>query len=652
MILKQTLKTLSLAVLTMVMLLILPFSQAAAVGGILVGSDFETNLSPLAGFNLGNYTSITEGTDSVYGKTTIVSNTGGVSYGGLSLADLDGDVSESFTIKAAFRRQNILNPFTLRFLTDSTATTYADLLKFTNNNLVLVDGVKMCSYKANTWYEIEMTYNKTGFIIFTINGGEFENARFYKATATKLGFTLFRGWYAGANIKEDNGFELGYFYYDSTKQVSKGVWENELNFESGVNVHDWSDASAIHSNGNWQIYNSDLISGTTRIFDVVDMDDSHGKALKVNRFNPYVKQLRHFFDQPGSFPDPAMNEQLLIVEGSYKQDYLGQLKLSLTPAVGMGTTFYIFESKSGTWDGTFLFCGTEATEKMPYTSGGWMRFRASLDFATDTTKLEYWMEDSPQQVITLTDTQKLKDITKLSQIVYMPLVGDQENSAGYLDDVRVYEKASLRSINSLPENGATGVSPVIMPTVSFNMPLNQESINGAVVTLTGAGIEDGDYTTCLSPLGNGICVKLNKDLKPNETYTLTVSNVTDIFGQKLTDAQTVTFTTCDLIVVTSCTFNGVEKENAALLPGSDLNINVHIKTGDSLTRDILVLYGIYEKDSDQFVVGDAVYKSTNEDDFSKILAVPKVEGKSYYAKVFIWNTFSSLKPYLNAISTN
>lgn len=502
---------------------------------------------------------------------------------------------------------------------------------------------------ANTWYDITMTWNlKTNNLLLKIDGGTFDNASVTLTGAKAITTTadapvtgVMIGWnenYTHGDT-QNHGFDIASMSLSnvgSTTQITK----DELLFEnSTLGAHAAVAGSGEWTDGNWKIQKwmfTETRTGRNKT-EVVSTGDSHDMAMKLTEeaSSPYWLE---------NIPATALTGKV-VIEAAYKDagDQNSQMRLLLTDS--NGTAKQILKAKDTTGQ-TFIFCDAEETILEPDTTD-WLRMRLIVDLESDTAEVSYWSEGNPTDIVTYYspegDTSFTGALTDIANVRFEPF-GRSADTVMYIDNPSVSSgSVTLYAEDVAPANNATKVSVGVKPAISFNAPVKVAEI----FTLTD---EDGNTvagTAGLTADGRGLAFYPAEELKPATTYTLTANGtVTDVFGDTAAVNETITFTTDDVIAVNDVTFGGAISEGALI--AGDLTATVDITTCDGAARDILVLIGLYDSTTKELKDFDVDYQNTADYDNTLTVTVP--ETGSYYPVVYIWNNYSSLKPYVAPIT--
>ena len=490
---------------------------------------------------------------------------------------------------------------------------------------------------VGTWYDITTTYNlKTSTMILKVNGGAINEtvtiSDMRAVSGTVTGIMI--GWESSPAVDAGWDFDIESMSLSNVGSTSV-ISKDELLFEnSTLGAHAAKMDATKWTDGKWDIEKWIFSStyGANKV-EVVSTGDSHDYAMKLTGAASQPHRMNYTFDT-------AVTDKL-VIEAATKDagDGNGQFRLQV------GGKYILYGND--TTGNTMQFCGETAEDKLisELDSTDWVRTRVILDLESDTAEVSYWSEGNPTDIVTYTSTGSA-NVTGLSSISTLKIqpYGKNAETELYVDNISVSTgSVTLFAENVAPANNATKVSVGVKPEITFNAPVKVAEI----FTLTD---EDGNTvagTAGLTADGRGLAFYPAEELKPATTYTLTANGtVTDVFGDTAAVNETITFTTDDVITVNDVAFGGAISEGA-LVPG-DLTATVDITTCDGTARDILVLMGLYDSETKELKDFDVKYLNTA--DYDETLTVTVPTAGDYYPVVYVWNNYSSLKPYVAPIT--
>ncbi len=679
---KLTGKTLSLILAVMMLVSLVPLSAAAATvkvsesfGGF-SAEQLETTYTSTSAFTSGNATAPwarngvasivaqpkkdADGTEYLHIEPTTVDTT--VSLNGaikisdpnLNIGTAEGQ-NNTFTFKTRLRKNYTTDNLFFVLLKEdgSVYTNWTVRLWLSSGRIDYFKGsyvnAGLGNMAVNEWYDLTMTWDlKNNSLVLGANGKNIADKTVTITDATAISTTetapitgVMVGWqndYTADN--PDWGFDIASMSLSnigSTTQISK----DELVVENtNLDEHAAAMGNTAWTSGTWDIEKWMFNTGySSNRVDVVETGDSHGYAMKLTgeATNPF--RLRNT-------PTAAITSGKVVLEAATKDAGDGNSQLRLRVWDSAGADKYILYGNDTTGS-TMQFCGETAADKLisELVSTDWVRTRVILDLDSDTAEVSYWSESNPTDIVTYTSTgsANVTALTDIKQVRFEPL-GRTAETVMYIDNVSVSSgSVTLFAEDVAPANNATKVSVGVKPSISFNAPVKVAEI----FTLTD---EDGNTvagTAGLTADGRGLAFYPAEELKPATTYTLTANGtVTDVFGDTAAVNETITFTTDDVITVNDVVFGGAISEGA--LVAGDLTATVDITTCDGAARDILVLMGLYDSETKELKDFDVKYLNTADYDETLTVTVPATG--SYYPVVYVWNNYSSLKPYVAPIT--
>ena len=140
-------------------------------------------------------------------------------------------------------------------------------------------------------------------------------------------------------------------------------------------------------------------------------------------------------------------------------------------------------------------------------------------------------------------------------------------------------------------------------------------------------------------------VKLRIKKIENTGYKVSVSGISDVFGNTLDEPINHTFTTGKRIVsVGKPVFTNAWGDELSNIEPGEITASFDVYRNDKVEMDILALAAVYNKSTNELVSCNAVQKKTCDDNFALTVNVPD-DGEEYYAVSYTWDNYSSLNPY-------
>ncbi|MBR5157215.1 MAG: Ig-like domain-containing protein [Clostridia bacterium] len=543
------------------------------------------------------------------------------------LVDSNGTAYNYFRIWRSSQRLDYYN----------TAGSSSQVVTSSNRNINPAVGV---------WYNITTTYNvKTSTMILKVKGGAIDETvtinDMRAVSGTITGVMI--GWESNAAVDAGWDFDIASMSLSNIGSTS-AITKDELLFEnSTLGSHAAAMGNNAWTSGNWTIEKWMFNSGYSKnITEVVSTGDGHGDVIKLTgeANNPYRMNYT---------PSTALTGKV-VIESAFKDagNGDGQVRLYLQDSAGTGKDVLYPWDTTGH---TYAFNGpikNEAYQVVQPETTDWLRIRLIVDLDADTGELSYWSEANPTDIVTYTTNPEAADnyiaaLTDIKFIRFSPY-GKNADTLLYFDNPSVSTgSVTLFAEEAAPANNATKVPVSVKPEIAFNAPVKVAEI----FTLTD---EDGATvagTAGLTADGCGLAFYPAEELKPATSYTLTANGtVTDVFGDTAAVNETITFTTDDVITVNDVVFGGAISEGA--LVAGDLTATVDITSCDGAARDILVLMGLYDSVTKELKDFDVKYLNTA--DYDETLTVTVPAAGSYYPVVYVWNNYSSLKPYVAPIT--
>lgn len=571
-------------------------------------------------------------------------------FGGLTLYNEDlnlgngENLNNMLTLKTTFRSSGTsANDQIYWWLTDSDgnnsyyiARLWGSAMLYNGQSRRFTNGLE-----HNTWYTITLTYDlSTGYSKVIIDGGDYKNAEYTLAdegtpAANGVVYTKLQVGTARTNTGTEQ-FDFadiaisntGYFDYDSILD-----FEN-TSLKSGLSS--WSE-------GEWSSPSDRISAWKNNMFVEDSGDDLHKKVLKLT-----ASESNHLFID-NTLPTGAIGaNDVLVIEGSYTEDMYSQFGVYIEGESNgnLIKSEVLANISTSSWNLNFL--GTTENDSgntlaaFKKQTDEWIDVQIVLDLANDKATLTYCKESDPSNIITATNTTALADLTSISLVRYKFLT--KWGGTEFVDDLRVYKKADLRHVDSLPSvTQSKSALRIEKPTLLFNMPLADKTLNSVSANLKDSTGADISGKVALNGRRNGISFYPTENLKHGESYVMSAfGTVTDIFGQNLAIDEEISFTVNDKIHINSCKFyqNG---EKIDKLTFGDLTVKISLETYNE-PNDILLLLCLYKEDGTLYNISMEEMSQTLTNEFEIGTSIPN-DGKKYDVKIFVWDTVKTLKPY-------
>lgn len=593
------------------------------------------------------------GNDLKYGKTLVLTQTSG---GSLSFDVYPMlDTTKSLVFETAFMRSELSGSDITIEMWDEGAKGQQFLcfdqygnISIAGESYLGANKTTVASYKANTWYELKVTYTPSiGLLIVNINGGEYDNVSVYKENWFTGRTTLNSVCIAFRNSNSAvSDVHIGYINYYSIAPVTKFYFDNGETFEQ------WDAgayASAYQSGINMPSGLKMSSNCAGQVF--VETTAEHGKVLKFNTpesGSPMYQIRKSFNTAPYS---KNVDSGYFVTEFSANLGKYGKARIMTDCYDSTNTYKYPFllqAEYNGTKNTVKAFNATE----LKYENGDvfeilnekWYRYRMAYDFTNKSLIYTVYEEADPTNTATLTCDATSLDISYIIQqaLIAYPAAGQKPV---YFDDIRVYEKAPLTLSSSSPFNGKTGASFSGKIKLRFNMPLDESTVNDTNIVLTKAGANIPLEATLLSD-GNTVLIETDDALELGTKYTVSVQNLADVFGQTLNSSVNVDFTTSkEILAVNPVVFKNATGTEIKSLESGTITSTVDLRFNDEEDNDILGIMALYEKGTNELLDFDIDEKTISKGDVTMSLDVPSTG--SYYVAVYVWKNYSSLIPYID-----
>ncbi len=493
----------------------------------------------------------------------------------------------------------------------------------------------------NTWYTITLTYDlSTGYSKVIIDGGDYKNAVYSIVAegtpATKnVVYTKLQVGTARTNTGTEQ-FDFADIAISNTGYLD---YDSMLDFESTSlksGLSSWSE-------GEWSSPSDRISAWKDDMFVEDSRDDAHKKVLKLT-----AGESNHLYID-NTLPTGAIGaNDVLVIEGSYTEDVYSQFGVYIEGEANgkLIKSEVLANTSTSSWNLNFL--GTTENDSGNTLSAfkkqtdEWIDVQIVLDLANDKATLTYYKESDPSNVITATNTTALADLTSISLVRYKFLT--KWEGTEYVDDLRVYKKAALRHVDSLPSAvQSKSALRIERPTLLFNMPLVDKTLNSVSVNLKDSTGADISGKVALNERRNGIVFCPTENLKHGESYVMSaVGTVTDIFGQTLAIDEEISFSVNDKIHINSCKFYQYGEEIDKLTFG-DLTAKINLETYNE-RNDILLLMCLYKEDGGLYNISMEEMSQTLANEFEIGISIPN-DGKKYEVKIFLWDKLETLRPY-------
>ena len=541
---------------------------------------------------------------------------------------LSATTDKAFVLETAVKRSSISGA-------DFVIDVYANGKKMLNfgkdGNLYFGDS-KIGDYDINVWYEIKIKYvYSTKTLMACINGGGYEYAQFTKEweqftfTECDLGFRN-----QTQNVASDA--YLGYCraYLSDDTNFYDNLHMSFENFGNGAlsNSAHTSDDSAYYFGNGFSVSKADSES-----FSVEASEGYYGNSLKIaapggeKKFNlllqrPYIKAFesgKYYFD-------------VSVKVGS-------GMNLGMT-AAGASDSFYPFYLGE---DHEAVFVGSQSDEdKIAFSWEHSKWYRVSVAFDMDEKTMAFKIQDPENPSDYAEGEYSFEGFDSITELALISYSAESLSEYSYADEIRIYEAAPLQILSCFPANGAKNVSLTEKCIITFNIPVDTQSLTNEAAMLSGGGLAEDDFEVYALPGGTTIVIEPYESFEMSEEYKVTLSGVCDIFGQSLADTSII-FTTKNVSSLTTPVFKNGAGSIISSVQAGEINTSVDMVFTDNVSRPVLALFGIYNAADNSVCALTA--KASNAVSSSIPLSLSAPAGKECFAQLLILDEFKTLKPY-------
>ncbi len=244
-----------------------------------------------------------------------------------------------------------------------------------------------------------------------------------------------------------------------------------------------------------------------------------------------------------------------------------------------------------------------------------------------------------------TERFDLSELATLTQFgLYSGVTSDPSSSVTLYDDIYIAAaKEPLHVTASSPQNGSESVLIGAALSVSFNHPLRPETVNSEQVKLYCDGILTDNTAVCLSSDRKTVVLHVPRGcaLLPNSLYTISIGEVTDIFGNVLENTE-LSFSTDEGAVFSGIGFY----QNGQVLEEIKSGM-VTVETSVTGTKNKLLLYlALYQKEDGRLICSDKAMRDANGL-LSASVTVPN-DAETYALYAYLWCMEDGQKPIVRA----
>lgn len=539
------------------------------------------------------------------------------------------DSSKSFVVETVIKRHDISgSDFAIDLWSGG-----KQLIKFDKKgNLYFGDNTLIGAYEADVWYEVKIEYLASQKLLqVRINGGRYENTVVSKIWE-QMAFTEFD--FGMRNVADGlkSDVYIGYCRVFETApfEAHPNIQLSFDNFNEGA----LSD-SALSSNTSNYFFDSGFkcTSAHEKAFYVEEIDEKYGLSLAmdaVGGMNQFALPLKapHIekFENGVSYMDFSLrigdNMAFYVIADGEGSDLISGKNGYFFPLYVGGNTSFVHVGSVDKEEDKLMF---------EWENNRW--YDISLAFDMDSHIMTFRITDSQNPDIYAEKTRSIEGFTSITQLAAASGENSGDHTSSYIDNIRIYEEAPLEVFSISPSDGTNGISLSPKFTVNFNMPIDTDCVTKDNILLEGKDLTPDDYEV-YTTAGNVVCIKPLISLSPETEYTLTVNPLTDIFGQTTENALVAKFVTSKFVAASTPVYS---------TDGSEKNMYTNVKFSDVEYRDLLVVYGIYDKEDGSLI--DFNTFSAHRAEMNANLTVTIPENKEYYNEVMILNTYRSLRPY-------
>lgn len=572
--------------------------------------------------------------DEVYGTTAQLSlSVDSMKY--LALGKyITSDPTRVFVLETAVKRHDIAGAdFAIDLWSGG-----KQLVKFDKSGKLYVgDKTLVGTYESDVWYELKIEYLASSKQLkVKINGGKYENTVISKEweqiAFTELDFGMRN---CNDSAASDASIAFCKMYYTDTMNVYDNIQVSFDNYDEG----NLSNSALSSTSSKYEFANGFTCSfAHERAFSMEEVVPSRGKSMAMES-NGGVNQ----------FVLPLGNNYINKFEsGIYYMDFSASVGTNmLLQVIADGTGTDVISGKNGYFfplymgaDNSYIQIGSvdKAEDRLDFAweNNKWYDF--SFAFDMDSKTLTFTIANPDDEYDTAQIIRSIEGFTDVTKLAIASGSFGTGHTLSYIDDIKVYEEAPLEVLSINPPAGTGAASLTGICTVRFNMPLLPNCASTDNVSFVGGGLTEEDYDIYI--IGKtALCIQAHEGLEPNTEYTVTINSVSDIFGSSIDTPVVLTFTTSEFIYITAPQYTW---------RGENTDMSTTIKFNDGVYRDVLVLYGVYDKATNALLAFDT--QSANRALMNANLTV-MVPGEGEYSnEVMILDTYRGLKPYTPVIT--
>lgn len=494
-----------------------------------------------------------------------------------------------------------------------------------------VSGNLVGKYEAGIWYEFTIEYTaKNKFAIVTIDGGAFDNAKFYSNTMTGNQ----ADWASVMMMNHKNtasaDVHIAYFnaYYTNAKSIDDFSVDTTLNFDryklGTLKSNAFSSGKGYYTlPGGFKHYYGSTVETDTM---VVSSDANYGKSLKMADYGAIWNQLRFPLEAP--YAKPFTSGKNILEFSIYGGTDMAVFISTAHIKEGNETNYYNKEIKFGNENGQL------AKHK-------WLRAVCTYDMDDKLFTLVIYDPVNPSDCYN--DTIDISDFGDITQVGVGTGRGNKTGDASYVDNIHVYsEKSNFEISNSTPFDKSTD-NPLFGDIV-LNFTREIESGSDGI-TISGGGLTSEDYTVSLMPCKRTVIIRPKNMLGALTDYSVNISNLKYGNGAVFNKIEAVKFKTADYITVGNPVFTNSDGKTIQRLESGNITASIKVTINDKSTYPFAVIYALYNK-ADNSIAGIKAFSADNAPKEPMELTLTVPESGQYYAEVSVLDTYIGLRPYV------